>query len=136
MYQTRLPGTRVKGAVYLPDFRKLMQQSLDEWADSNLLVTVFVSANVAFLAVPGSMRYKKRFTCIIIIRYDEHHRRGAPRVATPQKGERTLPGGGKYHIQFHVGLLIRSQDSYLYHVRRLGEHVDPTISACFLTGYA
>lgn len=32
MYRTRLQGTRVKGAVYLPDFRKLMQQFLDEWA--------------------------------------------------------------------------------------------------------
>jgi hypothetical protein len=32
MYRTRLQGTRVKGAVYLPDFQKLMQQFLDEWA--------------------------------------------------------------------------------------------------------
>ncbi|KAG1762996.1 hypothetical protein EV702DRAFT_1052010 [Suillus placidus] len=56
-----------KGAVYLPDFRKLMQQFLDEWADFNLLVRLaiewqrlfLVSANVAFLAVLGSMRCKK-----------------------------------------------------------------------------
>jgi len=28
--------------------------------------------------------------------------------------------------------LTQLQDSYLYHVRRLGEHVDLTITACFL----
>ncbi|KAG1771617.1 hypothetical protein EV702DRAFT_1281656 [Suillus placidus] len=124
MYRTRLQGPRF----------------LDEWADFNLLATIFVSANVAFLAVPGidALQKTASLACIIIIRYDEHHRRGAPRVATPRQGGRTLPGRGKYHIQFHVvvGLLIRSQDSYLYHVRRLGEHVDLTITACFLTGYA
>ncbi|KAG1737357.1 hypothetical protein EDD22DRAFT_852178 [Suillus occidentalis] len=76
MYRTRLQRMRVKGAVYLPDFRKLIQQFLDEGSDSKLLATVFVSANVAFLAVP---------------------------------------------------------ESYLYHVRHLGEHIDLTITACFLS---
>lgn len=78
---------------------------------------------------------KNRFTCIIIVRYDEHHRRGAPRVATPQQGGRAIPRRSNYHIQFCVtdGLLIRSQESYLYHVRRLGEHIDLTITACFLS---
>ncbi|KAG1857436.1 hypothetical protein F4604DRAFT_1931390 [Suillus subluteus] len=52
MYWTRL-RTRVKWAVHLPDFRTLMQQLLDEWADSNLLATIFVNANIVFLAVPG-----------------------------------------------------------------------------------
>lgn len=34
------------------EFRRLMRGLLMEWADSNLLATVFASANVAFLAVP------------------------------------------------------------------------------------
>jgi hypothetical protein len=62
--------------------------------------TVFVSANVAFLAVPvgnvanlyanlltkclsGDKRSAKDcFTCVIIVCYDEHHYRGAPCMAT------------------------------------------------------
>ncbi|KAG1859338.1 hypothetical protein DFJ58DRAFT_840204 [Suillus subalutaceus] len=89
MYRTRLQGTRVKGVVYLPDFRKLMQQFLDEWA--------------VFLAIPGDRcAAKNRFTCIIIVHYDEHCLRGAPRVATPRQGGRAPPGRSKYHIQFHV----------------------------------
>ncbi|KAG1848887.1 hypothetical protein F4604DRAFT_1959624 [Suillus subluteus] len=149
MYRTRLQESRVTGAVYLPDFRKLMQQFLDEWVDFNLLATIFVSTNVAFLAVPVSnttqcapfirlgdrCAAQNRFTFIIIIHYDEDHRRGAPRLATSRQGGRALPGRSEYHIQLHVidGLLIRSQESDLYHVRRLGEHVDLTITACFFS---
>ncbi|OAX37450.1 hypothetical protein K503DRAFT_866861 [Rhizopogon vinicolor AM-OR11-026] len=118
MYRTRLQGTRVKGAVYLPDFQKLMQQFLDEWADSNLLATVFVSANVAFLAVPGINALQKTaslssslFAMMSII-------------------------VGVHHVWRHRGkvdALYQDADSYLYHVRRLGEHVDLTITACFLS---
>lgn len=52
-YKIRLESTRPKGHVYLPDFRELMSSLLVEWSDSNLLATVFVSANVAFLALPN-----------------------------------------------------------------------------------
>lgn len=52
MYRVRLQSTRVKGEVYLADFRELLKTLLAEWTDSNLLATVFVGANVAFLAVP------------------------------------------------------------------------------------
>ncbi|KAI0064299.1 hypothetical protein BV25DRAFT_1914504 [Artomyces pyxidatus] len=53
MYRERLEQTRPKGYVYLPDFQELMRSLLVEWSDANLLATVFVSANVAFLAVPN-----------------------------------------------------------------------------------
>ncbi|CAL1699885.1 unnamed protein product [Somion occarium] len=53
MYRTRLQSTRIKNIVYLPDFRELLRSFLLEWGDTTLLATVFVSANVAFLAVPG-----------------------------------------------------------------------------------
>jgi len=71
MYRKRLQSTRVNGMVYVPDFQGLMQSLVVGWAGehsssirrkgschvslaySNLLATVFVSANVAFLAVPG-----------------------------------------------------------------------------------
>ncbi|KAH9060600.1 hypothetical protein EDB87DRAFT_595306 [Lactarius vividus] len=52
-YKDRLESTRPKGHVYLPDFRELIKSLLVEWSDSNLLATVFVSANVAFLALPN-----------------------------------------------------------------------------------
>ncbi|KAJ7685948.1 hypothetical protein B0H17DRAFT_1072971 [Mycena rosella] len=52
-YRTRLACTVPKGLVSLPDFRRLMQNMMAEWADSNLVATVFVSVNVGFLAVPG-----------------------------------------------------------------------------------
>ncbi|THG94799.1 hypothetical protein EW026_g6743 [Hermanssonia centrifuga] len=51
-YRMRLQGARVKGEVYLADFRELLNNFLAEWSDSNLLATVFVGANIAFLAVP------------------------------------------------------------------------------------
>ncbi|KAH9042521.1 hypothetical protein EDB85DRAFT_1071674 [Lactarius pseudohatsudake] len=53
MYKDRLESTRPKGYVYLPDFRELIRSLLVEWSDSNLLATVFVSTNVAFLALPN-----------------------------------------------------------------------------------
>ncbi|KAA1466618.1 hypothetical protein DENSPDRAFT_831480 [Dentipellis sp. KUC8613] len=53
MYRERLERTRPGGIIYLPDFQNMMKSLLVEWADSNLLATVFVSANVAFLAVPN-----------------------------------------------------------------------------------
>ncbi|KAJ7092873.1 hypothetical protein B0H15DRAFT_164369 [Mycena belliarum] len=52
-YRTRLQRTVPQGLVFLPDFRRLMQNMMAEWADSNLVATVFVSVNVGFLAVPG-----------------------------------------------------------------------------------
>ncbi|KAI0301621.1 hypothetical protein B0F90DRAFT_322641 [Multifurca ochricompacta] len=56
-YRERLESTRPKGHVYLPDFRELMKSLLVEWSDSNLLATVFVSANVAFLSVPNNSAF-------------------------------------------------------------------------------
>ncbi|GBE80207.1 predicted protein [Sparassis crispa] len=53
MYRLRLESVRVKGVVYPPDLRDLFKNFLAEWADSNLLATVFVSANIAFLALSG-----------------------------------------------------------------------------------
>ncbi|TFY71970.1 hypothetical protein EVG20_g1013 [Dentipellis fragilis] len=55
MYRERLERTRPGGIIYLPDFQNMMKSLLVEWAGeySNLLATVFVSANVAFLAVPN-----------------------------------------------------------------------------------
>ncbi|KAJ7486970.1 hypothetical protein FB451DRAFT_1228430 [Mycena latifolia] len=52
-YRTRLECTVPNGIVSLSDFRQLMQNMMAEWADSNLVATVFVSVNVGFLAVPG-----------------------------------------------------------------------------------
>ncbi|KAI0782564.1 hypothetical protein C8Q75DRAFT_737530 [Abortiporus biennis] len=52
VYRERLQSARVKDIVYLPDFRDLLRNLLAEWSDSNLLATVFVGANIAFLAVP------------------------------------------------------------------------------------
>ncbi|KAJ7110579.1 hypothetical protein C8R44DRAFT_883713 [Mycena epipterygia] len=52
-YRTRLACTVPNGKVSLPDFRRLMQSLMAEWADSNLVATVFVSVDVGFLAVPG-----------------------------------------------------------------------------------
>lgn len=118
MYRTRLQGTRVKGAVYLPDFRKLMQQFLDEWADSNLLATVFVSANVAFLAVPGIDALQKTAS-----------------LASSLFAMMSITVG-VHHVWQHrskVDAPHQDAESYLYHVRRLGEHIDLTITACFLS---
>ncbi|EIW76494.1 hypothetical protein CONPUDRAFT_146885 [Coniophora puteana RWD-64-598 SS2] len=53
MYKRRLQESRVKGEVYAPVFQRAVQGFLDEWADSNLLATVFAGASVAFLAVPN-----------------------------------------------------------------------------------
>ncbi|KAH9006550.1 hypothetical protein EDB86DRAFT_3098166 [Lactarius hatsudake] len=51
-YNDRPESTWPKGHVYLPDFRELKKSLLVEWLDSDLLATVFVSANVAFPALP------------------------------------------------------------------------------------
>ncbi|KAI0920763.1 hypothetical protein AcW1_005058 [Taiwanofungus camphoratus] len=53
MYFGRLRRVRVGQSAYLLDFRKVLQQFLAEWSDSNLLATVFVGANVAFQQLPG-----------------------------------------------------------------------------------
>ena len=38
MYRRRLQAARVKGEVYLTEFKDLMKGFLAEWSDSNLLV--------------------------------------------------------------------------------------------------
>ncbi|KAI0941081.1 hypothetical protein AcV7_002728 [Taiwanofungus camphoratus] len=51
MYRVRLEGVRVKGVMYEPDLRDLFENFLAEWSDSNLLATVFIGANIGFLAI-------------------------------------------------------------------------------------
>ncbi|KAJ6613887.1 hypothetical protein B0H10DRAFT_2047070 [Mycena sp. CBHHK59/15] len=64
-YRTRLECTIIKGIISLPDFRRLMQSLVAEWADSNLVATVFVSVNVGFLAVPVSITDLQRALSLV-----------------------------------------------------------------------
>ncbi|KAG1760175.1 hypothetical protein EDD22DRAFT_1051724 [Suillus occidentalis] len=58
MYRTRLQGTRVKGAVSLPEFRKLMQQFLDEWSADFHPNSILLSPPLtAFLPQPMRRRH-------------------------------------------------------------------------------
>ncbi|KAF8589609.1 hypothetical protein K439DRAFT_323746 [Ramaria rubella] len=50
-YLVQLKLAQANGSTYRPDFDKFLEDLLQEWTDSNLLGTVFVSANMAFLAV-------------------------------------------------------------------------------------
>jgi len=52
-YYERLEMARPEGHVYVPEFRRLLEGLLVEWADSNLLSTVVVLVDVGFLAVPN-----------------------------------------------------------------------------------
>ncbi|KAH7923628.1 hypothetical protein BV22DRAFT_1036108 [Leucogyrophana mollusca] len=118
MYRKRLQSTRVKGAVYVPDFQKLMQQFLGEWADSNLLATVFVSANVAFLAVPNINALQRTAS-----------------LASSLFAMMSI-AVGVHHVWRHrskVDAEYKDADSYLHHVQKLGEQIDLTVTACFLS---
>jgi hypothetical protein len=46
MYLKRLQSTRVKGVVYVPDFRNLMQSLLVEWAGKPFLSTTTYTISV------------------------------------------------------------------------------------------
>ncbi|TDL30079.1 hypothetical protein BD410DRAFT_824006 [Rickenella mellea] len=60
MYRQRLEGTRTKrGYIQSADFHDVMANFMKEWGDSNLLATVFVAANVAFLAIPDVTNIQK-----------------------------------------------------------------------------
>ncbi|KIM75256.1 hypothetical protein PILCRDRAFT_684143 [Piloderma croceum F 1598] len=118
MYRKRLQSTRVKGVVYVPDFQSLMQSLVVEWADSNLLATVLVSANVAFLSVPGINGLQRTaslasslfaMTSIVVgVHHVWQHR---------QKGSAEPEEAAKY----------------LNHVKKFGEELDLTVTACFLS---
>ncbi|TDL30044.1 hypothetical protein BD410DRAFT_893217 [Rickenella mellea] len=55
MYRQRLEGVRSAEVEFLhtPDFQRVHARFLKQWADSNLLATVFISANTAFLQIPA-----------------------------------------------------------------------------------
>ncbi|KAF8509364.1 hypothetical protein BU17DRAFT_98990 [Hysterangium stoloniferum] len=51
-YLTQLRHAHTNGGLHVTAFQKFLGGMLQEWADSNLLGTVFISANMAFLAIP------------------------------------------------------------------------------------
>ncbi|KAJ6488857.1 hypothetical protein C8R45DRAFT_1213494 [Mycena sanguinolenta] len=52
-YRVRLEAAMPKRIIRLPKFRNLVRTLLSEWADSNLIATVILAVNVAFLGIPG-----------------------------------------------------------------------------------
>ncbi|KAF7326795.1 hypothetical protein MSAN_02499000 [Mycena sanguinolenta] len=52
-YRARLDAAMPRRTIRILKFRNLMRSLLSEWADSNLVATVTLSVNVAFLGIPG-----------------------------------------------------------------------------------
>ncbi|KAJ7197912.1 hypothetical protein GGX14DRAFT_700162 [Mycena pura] len=64
-YRARLAATvRASGSVPLEPFRALVKCFLQEWADSNLVATVLLSANVGFLAAPSLAGVPRTFSLV------------------------------------------------------------------------
>ncbi|KAF8886978.1 hypothetical protein BD779DRAFT_544492 [Infundibulicybe gibba] len=118
-YRKRLATTQPNGTPYLPDFRKLMQSFLVEWADSNLVATVFVSANVGFLAVPGINSLQRTAS-----------------LASSLLSMTSIVTG-LHHVWQHRERTEADNDEayqYLHHVKVLGHaDADLTVTACFLS---
>ncbi|KAJ6540889.1 hypothetical protein DFH09DRAFT_1089846 [Mycena vulgaris] len=64
-YRTRLECTVPNNHVFLPYFRRLMQNMMAEWADSNLVATVFVSVSLPSNAHARSSRSLFAMTSIV-----------------------------------------------------------------------
>ncbi|KAI0068628.1 hypothetical protein BV25DRAFT_1910389 [Artomyces pyxidatus] len=60
IYRGRLERMHPTVTAFLPDFHRLMEGFIKEWGDANLLATVFVSANVGFLAIPPEITTAQR----------------------------------------------------------------------------
>ncbi|KAI0254866.1 hypothetical protein BJV78DRAFT_1183419 [Lactifluus subvellereus] len=59
IYRERIQRTHPLSRVSLADFRAFIQTIMSEWSDANLLATVFVAANVTFLAAPGITTFQR-----------------------------------------------------------------------------
>ncbi|KAJ7085436.1 hypothetical protein B0H15DRAFT_951042 [Mycena belliarum] len=58
-YQVRLERAVPRRSFAVSDFRRLMQELVAEWGDSNLVAALLVSVNVSFLGVEGIMRLQR-----------------------------------------------------------------------------
>ncbi|KII94570.1 hypothetical protein PLICRDRAFT_33372 [Plicaturopsis crispa FD-325 SS-3] len=117
-YRKRLQSTRIKGTVYMPDFHTLMESLLKEWADTNLLATVFITANIGFLAVP-----------------DVNSLQRTASLASSLFSVMSIVAG-VHHVWQHRGktdVEFKDAHKYLHHVDRLGPELDLTVTACFLS---
>ncbi|CCL99557.1 uncharacterized protein FIBRA_01575 [Fibroporia radiculosa] len=117
MYRLRLQSARVKGVVNADALRELFEHFLDEWADSNLLATVFIGANIGFLAVSGIDSLQQ--TALL--------------VSTVFSTMSVV--AGVHHTWQHRTKVDASPEEashYLTHASRLGREVDLAVMACFL----
>jgi len=117
MYRHRLQSARVKGVVHTAGLKELIENFLDEWSDSNLLATVFIGANIGFLAVSGinslqrtALLVSSTFAVMSVV-------------------------SGVHHIWQHrtkVDVSAEEANNYLMHAHPLGEKMDLAVTACFL----
>ncbi|TCD65964.1 hypothetical protein EIP91_001956 [Steccherinum ochraceum] len=120
MYRVRLQHARVQGTIYLSDFRDVLGNFLAEWSDSNLLATVFIGANIAFLAVPDITNLQRNASLASVVC-------SLTSVLT-----------GVHHVWQHrtkVNANFEEANAYLSHIQPLddGGDSDLAITACFLS---
>ncbi|KAH8092505.1 hypothetical protein BXZ70DRAFT_457299 [Cristinia sonorae] len=120
MYRVRLQHARVQGSIYLSDFRELLGNLLAEWSDSNLLATVFIGANIAFLAVPDITNIQRNASLTSIIC-------ALISVLT-----------GVHHVWLHrtkINASYEEAKAYLEHIQPLddGRDSDLAVTAWFLS---
>ncbi|TCD68621.1 hypothetical protein EIP91_010276 [Steccherinum ochraceum] len=117
MYRRRLLKTRFNNVLYLPDFRELLHELIIEWGDSNLLSTVFVAANVSFLAIEDITTLQRTFS-----------------LASSLFAMISI-AGGMHHIWHHrirLDVEVSQATIYLNRGIALGKRGSVTILACFL----
>ncbi|THH19386.1 hypothetical protein EUX98_g8786 [Antrodiella citrinella] len=118
MYRRRLMKTTFNNVLYLPDFRELLHEMIIEWGDSNLLSTVFVAANVSFLAIDGITGIQRTFA-----------------LASSLFAMISI-AGGMHHIWHHRIRLDVEVDQAMIYLNRgivLGKRGSVTALACFLS---
>ncbi|KAH8092534.1 hypothetical protein BXZ70DRAFT_951300 [Cristinia sonorae] len=117
MYRRRLMKTKFNNVLYLPDFRELLQELIIEWGDSNLLSTVFVAANVSFLAIEDLTVVQRTFSLVSSL------------------FAMISIAGGMHHIWHHrIRLDVEVEQATIYLNRgiALGRQGGMTALACFL----
>ncbi|PCH40717.1 hypothetical protein WOLCODRAFT_162479 [Wolfiporia cocos MD-104 SS10] len=115
MYRLRLQGAYIKGRVDADGLGDLFEHFLDEWADSNLLATVFIGANIGFLANISNMQKTALLVSSVF---------AVMSVAI-----------GVHHIWQHRTKVDASPEEakhYLTHAHPLGEQSNLAVIACFL----
>lgn len=74
MYRMRLQGTRVKGVIYLEDFRELLRNLLAEWSGTS----VEIHHRLISLMTPRRFQFAGQFLCTCYILCDVDIASGRP----------------------------------------------------------